>query len=69
MISAPIPDLKCGVCLGPVTDDDCTHNYSDHPHDGYWCGDCLHAYSLPRADAVALLEARIHPQSWLEVTR
>lgn len=59
--------IRCGVCLEPVSDEECRHNYIDHPHDGHWCDRCLQAYCLPRAQALALLRSRLHPQSWLTV--
>ena len=59
--------FKCEVCLAPMCDCDLASNRSDHPHDGYWCGACLTAYSLPKDEGLALLRTRLHSLSQLSV--
>ena len=62
-----IPGFYCGICLDPLTDDDCKHNYSNHEHSGYWCDTCLRSYSMPRAEALKHLRTRLHKLSQLSV--
>ena len=55
--------MKCWICTAELSDADCRANYSDHPHDGYWCRDCLEAYRMPERKAILYLQQRLHPAS------
>lgn len=57
----------CEICMSELCEQDWRSNYAEHPHDGYWCGDCLTAYQMPQRKAILYLQQRLHPKSQIAV--